>query len=46
MIDREGTILKGKRSNEIPVLYNSRSQSDDDVEPMDNSMFKDSYSLF
>ena len=46
MIDREGTILKGKRSNEIPVLYNSRSQSDDDVEPMDSSMFKDSYSLF
>jgi pyruvate/2-oxoglutarate dehydrogenase complex dihydrolipoamide acyltransferase (E2) component len=46
MIDREGTILKGKRSNEIPVLYNSRSQSDDDVEPMDNSMFKNSFSLF
>ena len=46
MIDREGTMLKGKRSNEIPVLYNSRSQSDDDVEPMDSSMFKDSYSLF
>ena len=46
MIDREGTMLKGKRSNEIPVLYNSRSQSDEDVEPMDNSMFKDSYSLF
>jgi hypothetical protein len=46
MIDREGTILKGKRSNEIPVLYNSRSQTDEDVEPMDNSMFKDSYSLF
>ena len=46
MIDREGTMLKGKRSNEIPVLYNSRSQSDDDVEPMDSSMFKNSYSLF
>jgi hypothetical protein len=46
MIDREGTMLKGKRSNEIPVLYNSRSQADEDVEPMDNSMFKDSHSLF
>lgn len=42
MIDREGTMLKGKRSNEIPVLSNSRIQTDD-VEPSDKSVFTDAY---
>jgi len=42
MIDREGTMLKGKRSNEIPVFSNYRSQ-DDDVEPSDKSVFSNSY---
>jgi len=44
MIDREGTILKGKRSNEVPVFANARNQ--DDVEPTDKSVFSDSYSSF
>ena len=42
MIDREGTMLKGKRSNEIPVLSNSRIQTDD-VEPSDKSVFTNAY---
>ena len=42
MIDREGTILKGKRSNEISVSSNSRTQTDD-VEPSDKSVFTDAY---
>jgi len=42
MIDRESTIQKGKRSNEVPVFSNSRNQGDD-VEPSDKEMFKDSY---
>jgi hypothetical protein len=42
-VDREGTILKGKRSNEIPVNSKSRSQSDD-VEPTDKAVFKETYS--
>lgn len=42
-VDREGTILKGKRSNEIPVYSQSRSQSDD-IEPTDKSVFKETYS--
>jgi hypothetical protein len=42
-VDREGTILKGKRSNEIPVYSKSRSQSDD-VEPTDKGVFKETYS--
>jgi hypothetical protein len=42
-VDREGTILKGKRSNEIPVYSKSRSQSDD-VEPTDKAVFKETYS--
>ena len=45
MIDREGTILKGKRSNEVPVFANARNQ-EDDVEPTDKSVFSDSYSSF
>ena len=39
-VDREGTILRGKKSNEIPVYAKSRSQSDD-VEPADE---KETYS--
>jgi apolipoprotein N-acyltransferase len=42
MIDREGTMLKGKRSNEVPVLSNSRTQTDD-VEPSDKSVFTNAY---
>lgn len=42
MIDREGTMLKGKRSNEISVSSNSRTQTDD-VEPSDKSVFTDAY---
>jgi hypothetical protein len=42
-VDREGTILKGKRSNEIPVYSKSRNQSDD-VEPTDKAVFKETYS--
>lgn len=42
-VDREGTILKGKRSNEIPVYSKSRNQSDD-VEPTDKGVFKETYS--
>jgi hypothetical protein len=43
MIDREGTILRGKRSNEVPVFSGSHSQNDD-VEPSDKSVFASSYS--
>jgi hypothetical protein len=42
-VDREGIILKGKRSNEIPVYSKSRNQSDD-VEPTDKAVFKETYS--
>jgi len=45
IIDREGTILRGKSSNEVPVLNNARSQ-DDDVEPVDKSLFTSKFSLF
>jgi hypothetical protein len=43
MIDREGTMLRGKRSNEVPVFSSSRNQSDD-VEPIDKSVFTNSFS--
>lgn len=43
MIDREGTMLKGKRSNEVPILSNSRTQTDD-VEPSDKDVYTNSYS--
>ena len=43
MIDREGTILKGKSSNQMPVFSNARNQTDD-VEASDKSVFTDSYS--
>jgi len=43
--DRELTMLRGKRSNEVPVLSNARSQSED-VDPTDNSIFKNTLSIF
>jgi hypothetical protein len=36
IIDRESSILKGKRSNEIPVFSNTRKQTDN-IEPYDNN---------
>ena len=43
--DRELNMLRGKRSNEVPVLSNARSQSED-VDPTDMSIFKDTVSTF
>lgn len=43
IIDREGTILRGKRSSEIPVLSNARTQNDD-IEPTDTSIFSSAFS--
>jgi hypothetical protein len=43
--DRELTMLRGKRSNEVPILSNARSQSED-VDPTDMSIFKDTLSTF
>jgi hypothetical protein len=45
MIDREGAMLRGKRSNEIPVFSNTRNQSDD-IEPTDTSVFVSTFSTF
>jgi hypothetical protein len=45
IIDRESTILKGKRSNEVPIFSNTRSQTDD-VEPSDKTVYSSSYSTF
>ena len=42
-IDRESKMLRGKRSNEVPVFSNARSQNED-VEPTDKSVFSDNYS--
>jgi hypothetical protein len=44
-IDREGVILRGKRSSEMPVLPNTRNQSDN-IEPTDMSVFTNSFSSF
>jgi len=44
-IDREGVILRGKRSSEMPVLHNTRNQSDN-IEPTDMSIFTNSFSSF
>lgn len=41
--EREGMMLRGKRSSEVPVYSNARNQ-DDDVEPSDKSVFACSYS--
>ncbi len=40
--EREHMMLRGKRSNEIPVYSNARNQ--DDVEPTDKSVFVGNYS--
>jgi len=45
MPDRELNILRGKQSNTIPVLNNTREQ-DDDISPTDKSVFSSSYALF
>ena len=44
-VDREGIMLRGKRSSEIPVLFNPRNQSDF-VEPTNTFVFSDTYSSF
>jgi hypothetical protein len=44
-VDRESTMLRGKRSNEVPILSNARNQSED-IEPTDNSVFVNAYSSF
>lgn len=46
IIDREGTILRGKRSSEVPVFSSARKQNDDDVEPTDKSAFNSDYAPF
>lgn len=42
-IDRELTILRGKRSNEVPVFADARTQMDD-VEASDIGVFSSGYS--
>ena len=42
MVERENTILRGKKSNEIPVFNNSKSAGDD-VEPSDKNSFDSGY---
>jgi hypothetical protein len=44
-VDREGVMLRGKRSSEMPLLSNVRNQSDN-VEPTDTSIFTNTYSSF
>jgi hypothetical protein len=44
-VDREGVILRGKRSSEMPLLSNVRNQSDN-IEPTDTSIFTNTYSSF
>jgi hypothetical protein len=41
--EKEGVMLRGKRSSEIPVYSNARNQ-EDDVEPSDKSVFTGNYS--
>ena len=41
--EKEQQMLRGKRSNEVPVYPNARNQ-DDDVEPSDKSVFVGNYS--
>jgi hypothetical protein len=41
--EREHTMLRGKRSSEVPVYPNARNQ-DGTVEPTDTSIFADNYS--
>ena len=44
IVEREGTMLKGKRSNEVPVLSSAREQSDS-VEPTYKTSFSGTFSL-
>ena len=41
--EREGMMLRGKRSSEVPIYSNARNQ-DDNVEPCDKSVFAGNYS--
>ena len=41
--EREGLMLRGRRSSEVPVYSNARNQ-DDDVEACDKSVFAGNYS--
>ena len=41
--EREDTMLRGKRSNEVQLFSDARNQ-DDDVEPTDKSVFTSSFS--
>ena len=41
--EKEHTMLRGKRSNEVPIYSNARNQ-DDDVEPSDKAVFAGNYS--
>lgn len=43
IIEREGMMLRGKRSNEVPVFSSAREQ-DDSVEPTDKSVFSGNFS--
>jgi hypothetical protein len=45
IIDRESVMLKGKRSNEVPVFLNAREHVND-VEPSDKALFSGSYASF
>lgn len=42
IIDREGSMLKGKSSNAIPVFNNSRVQNEN-IQPSDKSTFSGAY---
>jgi len=44
-VDREGVILRGKRSSEMPFLFNTRNQSEN-VKPTNTSIFANTYSSF
>lgn len=45
MTDKETNILRGKQSNTIPVLNNTREQ-DDNISPTDKSVFSGLYASF
>jgi len=45
MVDREGAILRGKNSNQVPVFASVREQNMD-IEPTDKSVFSSMFSIF
>jgi len=45
IIEREGTIQRGKQSNEIPVFSDARNHNED-VEPVDKNVFTNSFYSF